>query len=249
MLAWTGIALLSDSNHVMDSARCAGSARPSSGAKVPFPLRLRKTSSLRDQYGTVSWNPTLDPPRPPASDALDTADEALAPGDSMPSFTYSERRQKANPMAADIAVVDASFLPPELQNTPAIQQPHASSVRMSVNNCHMLQYRATKSGDESAPGSRTDMELVSIPAAVAPSAGGRQKAGMLKKQPTYLSVKIPTNRVQPALVTVTQGALMPCACHCLLACLLACYNLACLQMLGIAEVLTAKTAEHICNWS
>ena len=218
----TGTALLCDYNIVIQSGGCAGSARPGSGANVPFPLRLRKTSSLRDQGGIVSWNSTLEPPRPTASNTLDSADEALTPpGDHMPSFTYSDRRHKANPMAADIAAGDASFLPPELQNTPAIQQPHASSMRMSVNNCHMLQYRATKNVADSAPGSRTDMELVTIPAAVTPApqpVGGKQKAGMLKKQATYLSVKIPNNRVQPALVTVTQGANTPCDSQYLLAC-------------------------------
>ena len=83
---------------------------------------------------------------------------------------------------------------------------------MAVNNCHMLQFSLSKAHPASSSAAKADVELVPIPAVSLPSvpvaqpAGSKQKAGLLKKQLTYLSVKLPyANKVQPALVTVTPG--------------------------------------------
>ena len=87
----------------------------------------------------------------------------------------------------------------------------------------MLHYRLNRGKTDPIPAPKAvapkDVELVTTPTAsaavaastaaagaAAPAGGSRQKAGMLKKQLTYLSVKVPpNNRVQPALVTVTPG--------------------------------------------
>lgn len=141
-----------------------------------------------DQGAVINWNPSLDPPWPPSG------------GD--PSSTAPQA-----PSVAEAA--DPSFLPPQLQGTAASQPPHASTMRMSVNNCHMLQFRFSKTQPDSAPAPSADVKLVSVPSlpvAVAQPAGSRQKAGLLRKQLTYLSVKLPhANKVQPALVTVAPG--------------------------------------------
>lgn len=144
-----------------------------------------------DQGRVVSWNPSQDPPRPPTGDSPATA--------SQPHPTEA---------------AGTSFLPPGLRSTAATQQPHASTVRMSVNNCHMLHYRLNKGKNDPTPPAKADVELVTTStasaavaaAAAPPSPGGSRQKGMLKKQLTYLSVKAPlNNRVQPALVTVTPG--------------------------------------------
>lgn len=131
----------------------------------------------------VSWNPSQDPHRPPTGEAPATAN----------NFRSAEAG-------------GTSFLPPRLQSKAASQQPHASTVRMSVNNCHMLHYRLNKGKVDPPPAPKADLELVTIPTAVVAAPSPRHKTGMLKKQLTYLSVKVPTNnKVQPALVTVTPG--------------------------------------------
>lgn len=166
----------------------AGSARSNSDRGTGLTLQLPRSDTIMDQGAVVNWSPSLDPPCPPTG--------------GNPSSTAPQA-----PSVAEAA--EPSFLPPQLQSTAASQQPHASTLRMSVNNCHMLQFRLSKSQPDLAPASSADVKLVSMPPVPVPvpqPAGSRQKAGLLKKQLTYLSVKLPhVNKVQPALVTVAPG--------------------------------------------
>ena len=158
-------------------------------------LQIPRHDSVKPQgAAAVNWSPSLDP-HPP----------------------LWEGASQALPVEA---AAEPSFLPPELQGIAACQQPHAAAIRMSVNNCHMLQYRLSKGHhSDLSPDATADLELLStIPAAPMPSnplspplspmtqPGSKQKAGLLKSQLTHLSLKLPhANRVRPALVTVTPG--------------------------------------------
>ena len=186
----------------------AGSDSPNSHKGASLTLQLPRSDTVKDQGAVVSWNPSLDPPGPPTQ----------GPD---PSFTPNQ--------ALSVEAAEPGFLPPQLQSTAASQQPHASTMRMSVNNCHMLQFRLSKAQPDVSPAPKTGVELVTIPAVSTPSlpvaqpAGSKQKAGLLKKQLTYLSVKLPhVSKVQPALVTVTPGKHMWCTCLCMYVCLKAC---------------------------
>ena len=175
----------------------AGSDGPNSHRGAGVTLQLPRSDTIQDQGAVVSWNPSLEPPRPPTGpDPLFTPNQALS-----------------------VEAAEPSFLPPQLQSTAASQQPHASTMRMSVNNCHMLHFRLSKAQHDVSQAPKADVELVTIPAVSTPSvsmaqpADSKQKAGLLKKQLTYLSVKLPhVNKVQPALVTVTPGKHMRCRC-------------------------------------
>lgn len=160
-------------------------------------LQIPRHDSLKPQGTAVNWSPSLDPTAP------------LWEG--------------GGPALPVEAAAEPSFLPPELQRTAATQQPHASAIKMSVNNCHMLQYRLSKGHHpDLSPDASADVELVpTIPAAPMPSIplsppmspmaqpGSKQKGGLLKSQLTHLSLKLPhANRVRPALVTVTPGKRM-----------------------------------------
>lgn len=157
-------------------------------------LQIPRPHSFKDQRAAaVNWSPSLDPHGP-----------------------LWEGGAQALPLEA---AAEPSFLTPELQGTPASQQPHAAAIRMSVNNCHMLQFRLSKGHPDLPPDATADVELVpTIPAAPMPSTplsppfspgaqpGSKQKAGLLKTQLTHLTLKLPhVNRVRPALVTVTPG--------------------------------------------
>lgn len=171
-------------------ANNAGSGRPNSHSRAALTLQLPRSDTIKDRDVVVNWNPSLDPPRPPTGgDPSSSAQQALS-----------------------VEAAEPSFLSPQLQGTAASQPPHASTIRMAVNNCHMLQFSLSKAHPASSSAAKADVELVPIPAVSLPSvpvaqpAGSKQKAGLLKKQLTYLSVKLPyANKVQPALVTVTPG--------------------------------------------
>jgi len=77
----------------------------------------------------------------------------------------------------------ATFLPAELQNTQANQPPHAASIQMAVNNCHMLQYRASRPIDTSAPGTQKDLELIASesPSKTLGTGAARNSVGTLNK--------------------------------------------------------------------
>ena len=198
----------------------AGAARASLDSSNGLPaLRLRKTSSFqKQQTGAVMWNPALEPPRPSHADELTKVEELPSPRDeNMPSFTYSSRGEAPRPdlsggVGGPSSSADSAFLPPELQNAPAIQQAHAARVQMSVNNCHMLQYRATRLKNNASSLESKDMELIPVPAAKSPpkpAEGGGNKASFLTKKSTMRVIK-PVNKVQPAqpaLVTITAGDL------------------------------------------
>jgi len=179
----------------------AGLKRPRLGAQ---PLRLRKTTSGRERGGVAVWNPSLDPPRPPHADALDSVEEILSPrgdndegaDDSRPGATSAE----------SLASMAATFLPAELQNTPANQPPHAASIQMAVNNCHMLQYRASRPIDASAPGTQKDLELIASESPSDTLGTGAARKGMVAKRSfrSVMPAKL-SSKVQPALVTVTAG--------------------------------------------
>ena len=148
------------------------------------------------------WNPSLDPPRPPHADALDSVEEMSSPrgddgaDDSRPDATSAE----------SLASSAATFLPAELQNTPANQPPHAASIQMAVNNCHMLQYRASRPSDASAPGTQKQLELIASQSPSNRLSSEAAKKGMSAKK-SFRSV-VPaklSSKVQPALVTVTAG--------------------------------------------
>lgn len=169
---------------------------------APPPLRLRKTTSGRELGGVSVWNPSLDPPRPPHADALDTVEETLSPrgddgaDDSRPDATSAE----------SLASSAATFLPAELQNTPANQPPHAASIQMAVNNCHMLQYRASRPSDASAPGYPKQLELIASqsPSNRLSSEAARKGMSAKKSCRSVVPAKL-SSKVQPALVTVTAG--------------------------------------------
>ena len=180
----------------------AGSGPPSSHRRPGLTLQLPRSDVFKDHDTVVNWNPSLNPPGPPT------------PTEGNPSTTAHQ--------ASSLEAAEPSFLSPELQGTAASQQPHASTMRMSVNNCHMLQFRLSKAHPDLSPPPKADVELVSIPTVSTPSvpmaqpAGSKQKAGLLKKQLTYLSVKLPyVNKMKPALVTVTPGKHTPAVVGCI----------------------------------
>ena len=190
---------------------CADPSRASMDAGAGLAvLRLRQTSSFQKQQPeAIAWTPATDPPRP---DELTKVEELPSPRDeNMPSFTYSNRGDAVRPdLTAGLAGIgDSVFLPPELQNAPATQPAHAASVQMSVNNCHMLQYRATKlAANASATDSQSDMELIPVPSKATmqrqPLQGTSTKRSLLAKKSTMPRLMKPA-KVQPALVTITAG--------------------------------------------
>lgn len=188
----------------------AGSSRPTlDNMTVPHPLRLRKTGSLqKEQGGVVMWDPALEPPRPSNAHTLTMVEEMVSPTGientrSMFSSNYSAAGELSQPETAPTAE-------PWILDSPAIQQAHAASIQMAVNNCHMLQYRLSRVDEVSAPGAPTELELVANPALKAPASIASQRAAMLqKKTPIFGSAKVANNKVQPALVTITAGETTP----------------------------------------
>ncbi len=169
----------------------------------------------------ILWNPALDPPRPSNADAISTAEEFFSPrGDNQPSLAFSNRGDAGLAASTVSSAVEASFLPPELQNAPATQPLHAAGTQMAVNNCHMLQYRASRATDGAAQATATALELVTIPASQAPAgpaSPGARKGVLHMKTPTFRSAKVSNNKVQPALVTIKAGkhpAFPGCVLHC-----------------------------------
>ena len=167
-------------------------------------MRLRKTTSGREHGGVAVWNPSLDPPRPPHADALDSVEEISSPR-VYDDDGASDGRPNAS-SAESLGSSAATFLPAELQNIQANQPPHAASIQMAVNNCHMLQYRASRPIDASAPGTQKDLELITSESPSKSLGTGAVRKGMTTKT-SFRSV-VPaklSSKVQPALVTVIAG--------------------------------------------
>ncbi|DBA93395.1 TPA: hypothetical protein ACH3X2_003664 [Trebouxia sp. C0005] len=171
---------------------------------APPPLRLRKTTSGRERGGVAVWNPSLDPPRPPNADALDTVETIVSPrGDG--DDAADDNRPDAT-SAESFTSPAATFLPAELQNTPATQPPHAASIQMAVNNCHMLQYRASRPIADSAPVTQKDLELIAPepPSKILGTGAARKGMAAKKSFRSMMPAKL-SSKVQPALVTITAG--------------------------------------------
>lgn len=150
------------------------------------------------------WNPSLDPPRPPNADALDTVETIVSPrGDG--DDAADDNRPDAT-SAESFTSPAATFLPAELQNTPATQPPHAASIQMAVNNCHMLQYRASRPIADSAPVTQKDLELIAPepPSKILGTGAARKGMAAKKSFRSMMPAKL-SSKVQPALVTITAG--------------------------------------------
>ncbi|DBA91536.1 TPA: hypothetical protein ACH3X1_003159 [Trebouxia sp. C0004] len=187
----------------------------------PQPLRLRKTTSRGERGGVAVWNPSLDPPRPPHADSVQETSTQRGYDDDGTSDSHPNATSNCSPRILTLAQTRsaeslgssaASFLPAELQNTPANQPPHAASIQMAVNNCHMLQYRASRLVNASAPGTQKELEAISseVISSESPSktlgTGAARKGTMIAKKSfrSVLPAKL-SSKVQPAFVTVTAG--------------------------------------------
>ena len=185
----------------------AGSKRAS--RDVHDTVRLRKATGRREHEGAVTWSLSEEPPRPSQAETLDAIEpysftkvEPLVPD----SHAGDENPQEA--VAGRLATA-GSFLPSELRSMPASQAPHAASIQMAVNNCHMLQYRAAKPIDASGSAGQSQTDLNLITASPPANTATQQKGALLKVTPTLRSLKPAklSNKVQPALVTITAGKL------------------------------------------
>ena len=166
-------------------------------------------TSRQDSTKAQAWS-TASSQSPPSvvgrRSTLENISEDSAPsvsggkGDAMPSNPAAE---------AGGTPTLPNFPPSELQKITSTQRPHAASVRMSVNNCHMLQHRAS-TVVESAKQSRRSVDLVASPSSKPglhqqPPAVTFQKGVLSKRTATFRSAKSSSNKVQPALVTITAG--------------------------------------------